>query len=79
MLFGSTLEYEDKTLKVTKGALGFLLNLDTDVLFGVFEAVSDGGLEIEPGAWEGRFPAQVRVGWMEKCEPIKNAISLFRG
>jgi hypothetical protein len=45
MLFGSTLEYEDKTLKVTKGALGFLLNLDTDVLFGVFEAVSDGGLD----------------------------------
>jgi very-short-patch-repair endonuclease len=78
MLFGSTLEYEDKVLKVREGDLGFLYNIDTDVLFGVFEAISDGSLDIEPRAWKGRFPAQVKVGWMEECEPIKGARSLFR-
>jgi len=77
MLFGSTLEYEDRVLQVRKGDLGFLYNLDTDVLFGVFEAISDGSLDIEPRAWEGRFLAQVKVGWIEKCEPIEDARSLF--
>lgn len=78
MLFGSTLEYKDRVFNVRKGDLGFLYNLDTDVVFGVFEAISNGSLGIEPRAWKGRFPAQVRVGWMEKCAPIKEAKSLFR-
>ncbi|RLI39554.1 hypothetical protein DRO69_14140 [Candidatus Bathyarchaeota archaeon] len=78
MLFGSTWAYEDEVLEVKEGDLGFLYNIDTDILFGVFEAVSDGSLDIEPEAWGGRFPAQVRVRWMEEHEPIKDARFLFR-
>ncbi|MFX0211065.1 MAG: hypothetical protein ACFFDT_34115 [Candidatus Hodarchaeota archaeon] len=78
MLFCTTLSYKDKALKVRKGDLGFLYNLDTDILYGIFEAFSDGSLNIEPQAFRGKFPAQVRVSWMKKCESIKNAKSLFR-
>lgn len=78
MLFGSTLEYEGKVLEIRKGDVGFLYNLDTDVLYGVFEAVSDGYLNIEPRAWKGSFPAQVRVNWMEKFVPRREAKSLLK-
>jgi len=78
MLFGSTLDYKEKVLGIRKGEIGFLYNLDTDVLFGIFEAVSDGDLKIEPGAWGGSFPAQVRVNWMEKFKPLSEAKSLLK-
>lgn len=78
MLFGSKRGYAERVLSVKKGDIGFLYNIDTHVLFGVFEAVSDGTIGIEPDAWGGSFPAQVRIDWIEKCEPIENARSLFR-
>ena len=77
-MFGSTMDYKERVLSVKKGDIGFLYNIDTHVLFGVFEAVSDGTFEIEPDAWRGSFPLQVRIDWIEKCEPIENARSLFR-
>lgn len=78
MLFGSTLEYKEKVLKISKGDVGFLYNLDTDVLYGMFESTSDGDLNIEPSAWKGNFPFQIRVNWMEKHEPLREAKSLLR-
>ena len=78
MLFGSTLAYKDEVLKIKKGDTGFLYNKDTDVLFGVFEAVSDGSLDIEPRALRGNFPAQVKVAWMKKYQPVEDARSVFR-
>jgi len=77
LLFGSTFAYEDKVLEIKKGDFGFLYNLDSDVLLGIFEAVTDGGMNIETGAWGDMFPAQVKVSWMEECEPIKKAGRLF--
>jgi len=78
MLFGSTLEYKEKVLKISKGDVGFLYNLDTDVLYGMFESTGDGDLNIEPSAWKGGFPVQIRVNWMEKHEPLREAKSLLR-
>lgn len=78
MLFDTTSSYKNKALKVRKGDIGFLYNLDTDILYGIFEAVRDGSLNIEPHAFRGNFPAQVRVSWMKKCKPTKRAKSLFR-
>jgi len=78
MLFGSTLEYEEKVLKIREEDIGFLYDLSNDILHGIFKASSDGDLNIEPRAWKGNFPAQVRVNWMEKLEPRSEAKSLFR-
>lgn len=70
MVFGSTRAYGSPVLKIKKGDVLFLHNLDTDTLSGVFRATSDGGLNIEPDAWHGKFPYRV------KFEIIKNRIYL---
>ena len=78
MLFGSSLEYKERVLRVRKGEVGFLYNVNTEVLFGIFEATTNGGLNIEPKAWGGGFPAQVRVKWSEKFEPRRVEKALLR-
>ena len=61
MLFATTKVYGDDVLKIKKGDLIFLLNLDTDRLHGTFKAKSAGAKDIVPEAWKGRYPYQVRV------------------
>ena len=62
-LFGDVKERLGEVEMVKKGDTLFLYNVETDALFGPFVAESDGKLNIEPDAWEGGFPAQVRVDW----------------
>jgi hypothetical protein len=52
---------------------GFLLNVSTNELLGIFEARSKAQLNIEPDAWGGRFPSQVRVQLSGKIQRISNA------
>lgn len=61
MLFGTNRLYAPAVIRVRKGDLLFLLNLDTDMLYGVFRATSDAGVNIDPEAWRGKYPYQVRV------------------
>jgi len=61
MLFGADRAYGPVVIRIRKGDLLFLRNLDTDLLHGVFESVSDGNFNIVPEAWNGRYPYQVRV------------------
>ncbi|HVX03124.1 MAG TPA: DNA methyltransferase [Nitrososphaera sp.] len=62
MLFATGRLYGEGVLAIKKGDPLFLLNLDTDVLYGTFTAGSDGKKDIEPDAWAGRYPYQVKVG-----------------
>ncbi|HXG05762.1 MAG TPA: DNA methyltransferase [Nitrososphaera sp.] len=61
MLFAASRIYGDYVLKIKKGDLLFLLNIDTDTLYGTFRASSAGEKDIVPEAWKGRYPYQVRV------------------
>lgn len=61
MLFAAGRIYGDRVLAVKKGDPLFLINLDTDTIHGAFLAKSDGKKDIEPEAWKGRYPYQVRV------------------
>jgi SAM-dependent methyltransferase len=61
MLFGTGRLYGDGVLKIKKGDALFLLNLDTDVIYGAFTAGSAGKKDIVQEAWGGRYPYQVRV------------------
>ena len=79
MLFGSIKSWFDKVCQVRKGDIGFLLNLDTNVLYGIFKSETDGAIAIVPEAWKGRFPAQVRVSWKEKYDKLQNARQLLEG
>lgn len=76
-LFGDK-DWKLRSLKEIKtGDIGLLLNISKDELIGVFRAVSEPQLDIERDAWEGKFPAQVRVELIGEIQRLKNAISIF--
>ncbi|KAH8480481.1 hypothetical protein H0E87_030669 [Populus deltoides] len=77
-LFGLPHKYRDSVRAITPGLPLFLYNYTCHQLHGVFQAVSFGGSNIEPTAWEdkkcrgeSRFPAQVRIGFKKKCKPLE--------
>ncbi|XP_024365240.1 uncharacterized protein [Physcomitrium patens] len=83
-LQGLTQRYQDSVRAITPGLPLFLYNYSTKYLHGVYEATSDGGLNIDPEAWENketkkgggpvsRYPAQVRVRLREERPPLEEA------
>lgn len=54
LLFGTDKVYAPIVIRVRTGDLLFLNNVKTNVLYGVFRAVSDGHLNIQPDAWNGK-------------------------
>ena len=65
-LFGLPRSHSTYVQYIKPGMLLFLFNTSTRRLHGIFEAVSDGGLDINPAAWpmdgsrrSSRYPAQV--------------------
>jgi hypothetical protein len=73
MLFATNKLYGDNVLKIKKGDLLFLVNLDTDILYGSFRAKSDGGRDLIPEAWKGKYPYQVKVQKNGKAHSISEA------
>jgi DNA modification methylase len=70
LLFETDRVYGPIVIRIRKGDLLFLNNVNTNVLYGVFKAVSDGGFKIEPEAHKGRYPYQV------KAEPLGHIMEL---
>lgn len=60
---------------IKPGDIGFLINISTDELIGIFVAESYVQLNIVPKAWNGEFPAQVKVKLIGKIQRIKNISS----
>lgn len=73
LLFGTDKVYAPIVIRVRKGDLLFLNNLNTDTLYGVFRAISNGGLNIQPDAWNGKYPYQVEVEILGEKTALKNA------
>ncbi|TVU10461.1 hypothetical protein EJB05_43993, partial [Eragrostis curvula] len=69
-VFGLPIEYESFIYDVRKGMPLFLFDHNLRKLYGVFEAASDGGLNINRDAFQRAFPAQVRVNIIWKCRPL---------
>ncbi|PIA40204.1 hypothetical protein AQUCO_02500123v1 [Aquilegia coerulea] len=77
-LFGLPPRYRDSVRAITPGLPLFLYNYTTHQLHGIFEAVSFGGSNIDPTAWEdkkckgeSRFPAQVRIRVRKLCKALE--------
>ncbi|KAI8030592.1 hypothetical protein LOK49_LG01G04206 [Camellia lanceoleosa] len=77
-LFGLPPRYRDSVRAITPGLPLFLYNYTTHQLHGIFEAVSFGGSNIDPTAWEdkkckgeSRFPAQVRIHVRKLCKALE--------
>lgn len=77
MLFGTNKLYGDNVLKIRKGDLVFLININSDKLFGPFTADSDGEKNIVPEAWKGRYPYQVKVAG-DNFGSIRNARKVLK-
>ena len=77
-LFGMHDKYKYRVLQVRKGDLLFLLNTNRDELMGIYQASCDGRKDIEPDAWNGKFPWQVRFTIWKECKPLLNAREKLR-
>ncbi|XP_051189724.1 uncharacterized protein [Lolium perenne] len=72
-VFGLPPEYERFVARVRQGMPLFLFDYTERKLYGVFEATSDGGMDIRRGAFRftGRtYPAQVCFSIVWKCRPL---------
>jgi DNA modification methylase len=78
MLFGTDRTYGPVVIRIRKGDLLFLNNLDTDNLHGVFRAITDGDFNMEPRAWKGKYPYQVRVETLGNKITLKNAAKILK-
>jgi len=75
-LFGLQKSMWDRVSQVKKGDILFLLNYVSNRLHGVFEAAGDGMMDIDPSAFDGYFPAQVRVRRKMRCPSLDEAALL---
>jgi DNA modification methylase len=73
MLFGTSKLYAADVLAVKSGDILFLLNVNSDVLYGIFRAKSDGRQNIIPEAWNGKYPYQVEVEPLGNIQAVKDA------
>lgn len=70
LVFATEKFYGPVVIRIRRGDLLFLTNIDTDTIYGVFKAATNGRVNIKPGAFNGRYPYQVRV------RPIGETIAL---
>ncbi|HAV10315.1 MAG TPA: DNA methylase [Dehalococcoidia bacterium] len=70
LLFATDKMYGSIVTRIRKGDILFLNNVDTDTIYGIFMSVSDGGVNIDHHAFNGRYPYQVKV------EPLANRIAI---
>ncbi|KAK9669824.1 hypothetical protein RND81_13G157100 [Saponaria officinalis] len=73
-VFGLPASRIDVVKKITPYAKLFLFDFDVRLLYGPYQADSIGMLSLEPYAFRGKFPAQVKFSLVGDCLPLPEAV-----